>query len=141
VWLDLRDTQGGNEPWRGEEWDAFGEDLVEGTADDALIPGTYPGEDLDITNNAHQWQIGGQWLLDQNNNVHRVLSGRQRQADGPVELLRPPPRMPVIYPYFMPNSPDGAENIVTDIWYIPTTMISQGVEYRLTPVYLAVKEL
>jgi hypothetical protein len=120
-------------------------DLVAGTADDALIFGTYPGDEFDLTNNAHQWQIAGQWLLDQNNNVHRVLSGRQKPEDGPVELLRPPPAMPPIgcYYYLAPTSGDpGAENIVTDIWYIPLTMWdANGQEFRFTPVYVTVKEL
>ncbi|MDY7107736.1 MAG: prepilin-type N-terminal cleavage/methylation domain-containing protein [Planctomycetota bacterium] len=143
VWVELTDANE-PEPWRGEAWDAYGEDLIEGTADDALLVGT-TGEEYDITNNAHQWQMGGQWLLDQNNNVHRVLSGRRNPADGPVELLRPPPAMPAVNSYYMlaPDDPNrvGMDNIVTDIWYIPTTLISQGVEYRFTPVYIAVKEL
>lgn len=144
VWLDLMNTEDGSEPWRGEEWDAFGEDLTAGTADDALIFGTSPELDteFDLTNHAHQWQVAGQWLLDQNNNVHRVLSGRQSADDGPVELTRPVPALPAIPLYHMPNSPDGAENIVTDIWYLPLTMTDlSGQEFRLTPVYLTVKEL
>jgi hypothetical protein len=141
VWLNLMDT-GEPEPWRGEAWDAYGQDLVAGNADDALIFGTYPDDEFDLTNHAHQWQVAGQWLLDQNNNVHRVLSGRQSASDGPVELLRPPPAMPAIQSYYMLPPSDGAENIVTDIWYIPLTMTdSSGQEFRFTPVYLTVKEL
>jgi type II secretory pathway pseudopilin PulG len=152
VWVDLANGPG-SEPWRGYAWNAFGDDINDPT-DDALIFGTYPGDDFDITNQAHQWQVAGQWLLDQNNNVHRVLSGRQSINDGPVELVRPVPALPPSYDpqtgwqwpavpayYMLPNS-DGATNIVTDIWYLPLTVENvNGQEFRLTPVYLTVKEL
>ena len=142
IWLDLTDLGGGSEPWRGEAWDAFGEDLTAGTADDALIPYTDVGQ-FDLTDHAHQWQVAGQWLLGQNNNVHRVL-GRRQSDNGEwlVELIRPVPAMPAIQPYYMLSPFDGAENIVTDIWYLPLTMTDlSGQEFRLTPVYLTVKEL
>jgi len=152
IWLDLRDTSSGTEPWRGHAWNAYG-DLFDDPTDDAFIPETYPDQEFDLTNQAHQWQVAGQWLLDQNNNIHRVLSGRQSMEDGPVELVRPVPAMPpigvmdtvnmrLVGPYYMLNPWDGATNIVTDIWYLPLTVENvNGQEFRLTPVYLTVKEL
>ena len=146
-------------PWP-DAWDAWG--LTEADpADDAIAPGTPAGGTYNTTNANESWQEAGQWILDQNNNLHRVLSRTaQTQADpAHVELVRAIPAMPVLDiiagdggVYFIdpvPNiGPIGVENIVTNIWYIPrevkvdTNQDGQGdLPVRLTTVYVTVREL
>lgn len=124
-------------------WDTYG--LTPGDpSDDALILGTDP---YNTTDQAQSWQEPGQWILDQNNNMHRVLSRFRNDDDLPVvELVRPVSAMPVLPVYFLPV--DGFEDIVTNIWYIPrevkldTNGDGQGdLSVRLTPVYVTVREL
>ena len=157
--VDLTDTSLGF-PWSGNAWDVFG-DLINDPADDAFIPDTDPMSDptYNPSNANESWQAPGQWMLDQNNNVHRVLSGRRNKADGPVELVRPVPAMPVldiiggtggVY-FFDPAPPSGAvgfENVVTNIWYIPVEVMldtntdgEPDLPATLTPVYVTVREL
>lgn len=126
-----------------EQWDSFGPDLMAGTVDDAQVPGTIAGSAYDPTDNAQQWQFPGQWILDQNNNVHRVIYGRENQAEGPVELQRPVPVMAGL-PVFSTGN-NASEDIVTDIWYMPRTLNATiggaATEISVTPVYVMVKEL
>ncbi|MCZ6837502.1 MAG: prepilin-type N-terminal cleavage/methylation domain-containing protein [Planctomycetota bacterium] len=49
----------------------------------------YTPFDNDGVDDFEVWQLPGQILLDQNNTIHRVLSGREDLADGPLELRRP----------------------------------------------------
>ncbi len=91
------------------------------------------------------WQAPRQWLLDQNNNIHRVLAGRRNSSDGPVELVRPVPEVPFAAPYSFPFTASDTDgngfvdgDVVTDIWYIPP-IDSNGLS--LTPVYVTVREL
>jgi len=116
------------------------------------------------TNPNHHWQFTGQWLLDQNNNVHRVLAGRENDPSQPVDLVDPIPAMPGPNAYsgrsiyFYDRAPAsgelGAKNIVTNLWYLPTRVpvdldsIGQFAPpgdrnewVRITPVYLTVEEL
>ncbi len=149
VAIDLTQTNA------ADAWDAWGADNTDGTADDRLIPntdrGTTPFQPLDFTSthlnrfldvNSNQgWQFPGQWLLDQNNNIHRILAGRRTYADGPVELVE---RIPEITPLpvydFGPTNvqPIGRDNVVKRLWYIPP-FDDNG--WTLTPVYVTVKEL
>jgi prepilin-type N-terminal cleavage/methylation domain-containing protein len=148
--LDLIGT--GPAPWPSA-WDASDSPIVPGTP--AGPPGSWDLRDPDVA-----WQDYGQWLLDQNNTVHRVLSRTpQTMALGAeVELLRP------IHPVtsfdqavsFIDRDVStnvGVENIVTHLWYIPTEVdldvngngqLDQnelGVSVSLTPVYVTVREL
>lgn len=142
VALDLRQN--------GPMWNAYGERLND-PSDDAFVPGTDPGAPFDPLNDAQAWQLSGQWILDQNDNVHRVLAGRQAAKDGPVELVRPVPRLypafdgfgnpyPDIYFYDRrpPTGRTGQQNIVTDIWFLPAR---DQAGRRLTPVYVMVQVL
>jgi hypothetical protein len=135
-------------------WDAFGSDSIAGNDDDAIVLGTDPCSNYDPFDPFQSWQESGQWLLDQNNNVHRVLSA---YCDDPadsrvIELVQPPAELPVSFGpvpayYSLPvsggNQVFGQDNIVSHIWYVPTNFIDpvDGREYRLTPVYATVKEL
>ncbi len=141
-------------PWKGNAWDAGGSDGVVGNADDPLIPSTdfATDADYDISDHRQAWQAPDQWLLDQNNNVHRVLSGRRNISDGPVELVRPVPAISGVQTNFWLGmvQPNGFvyEDIVTNIWYIPVevkldtnTDGDPDLPATLTPVYVTVREL
>ncbi|MEE8154038.1 MAG: hypothetical protein V3T53_03645, partial [Phycisphaerales bacterium] len=139
-----------SEMWADEgPWDADG---------DQFIWGTRAGEPYDTTDQRQSWQEPGQWILDQNNNMHRVLS-RVREdlnddgdpSNDPVqaELVRPVPTMPVLPVYFLLNTGiQGVDDVVSNIWYIPreveldTNQDGQpDLPVRLTPVYVTVREL
>ncbi|MCH8344490.1 MAG: hypothetical protein IH983_10935 [Planctomycetes bacterium] len=148
--VDLTDTSLGF-PWSGNAWDVFGE-LINEPADDAFIPDTDPMIDptYNPSNANESWQAPGQWLLDQNNNVHRVLSGRRNKSDGPVELVRPVTSMPNLAVYFLDQmvTDPTTENVVTNIWYIPVEVEldtdgdgTGDLPATLTPVYVTVREL
>jgi hypothetical protein len=153
----VRPEQGGPNPnlppipiWRdwtngASAWDAFGPDLISGTVDDARVPVTEPPncEDYRPLDRRQSWQEPGQWILDQNNNVHRVLSSYCDEAmnERIVELAQPLAAMATLQPFYFVPPANGAENVVTDIWYLPLTAGDGRAEVRLTPVYLTVKEL
>lgn len=131
-------------------WDAFGADNKALTIDDRLLPNTEEGTDffpytsgpvngyhLDATGN-HGWQVTGQWLIDQNNNIHRVLAGRRGTFDGPVELVERIPAVPAMPIYHVGPPQNGVENVVEGVWYIPP-VDENG--WTLTPVYATVREL
>jgi hypothetical protein len=94
-----------------------------------------------LSERRYQWQVAGQWVLDQNNNIHRVNVGRRVAADGPVRLARPVPVMPPSAVFGVRNGlPFGfvdSEGVAT-AWYIPLTD-ANGVQ--LTPVFVSVEEL
>ena len=166
VHVDL--TLSGSHSWNGNPWDAVGDDVAD-PSDDAIIKGTDPMSDADydpasdlaeFADAGQSWQAPSQWLLDQNNNIHRVLVGRRRAADGPVELARPVSPVPLLgppsNPYLMtryilaPTNAGfaGLENVVTNIWYIPaeiqldvTGNLEPNLPATLTPVYVTVREL
>ncbi len=157
----------GSHPWQGQAWGSVGADPAN-PRDDAEIKGTDPVSDpnYDPTAADESWQLPGQWLLDENNNIHRILSGRRSKDDGPVELVRPVPPVtlsvvpPATYPYlgspfnYDPTVPApllGLENVVSRIWYIPSevqidtngnsAVDPSDLPVTLTPVYIGVSEL
>src|SRR5204863_7442382 len=95
----------------------------------AGLGGTFNGSDLRMS-----WMEPRQWILDQNNNIYRVVGkGRDNEAAATtwkVELVRPvnawpfsPP--PTAAPVGIPKSlylPNGAQTgVVTKIWFVPLT--------------------
>ena len=118
-------------------WDSAAE------IDTAIVPNTESGDALALGNPDFHWQLPGQWLLDPNNTIHRVGSGRRTEREGPVRLMAPLPRLPDPAPdatlsmrsYFSMGSTPGD---VGTIWYLPA---EDERGYQLTPVYVAVKEL
>jgi len=104
----------------------------------------------------HQWQYPGQWIVDQNGNVHTVQNGRRRANDTvPVRLTAPPSALQV----FLQDTSFGSSainvnwwdqefnaqqngiqynGVVTDVWFMPTTD-SKG--RKLVPVYAMVEAL
>ena len=101
--------------------------------------------EYDVTNDAMSWQEPAQWLLDQNNNIHRVLSADCDDSISPnrrIELTSPVgPRLPVSVEYSI--GPGSFNGVVTDLWYMPRIQRGDGgsPEYMITPVYVLVKEL
>jgi hypothetical protein len=145
-----RDLIGSGPPPWPSAWDASDNALVLGT------PAGPPG-DWDLRDPEVAWQDYGQWLLDQNNNVHRVLSRTPQTTalDAEVELLRhiqPVTSFDQAVSFIDrdPSTNVGVENIVTHLWYIPTEVdldvdgdgdLEPGASVTLTPVYVTVREL
>ena len=120
------------------------------------------GTDVDSTpydpsDDRQAWQEPRQWILDQNNNVHRVLS-QSLAANNvmDIELVRPLAEMPDLPTYFFPQNvddlfPSPAGNglwdtdLISHIWYLPAEIdIDQpkpNGTYLLTPVYVTVRAL
>lgn len=132
-------------------WDVGGLDANPLTLDDNTMVRGNPGGTAYNADDARQaWQEPRQWLLDQNNNVHRVLAhSRLDDLDGNplrVELVRAVPSMPNLAnpalgaksPFFLPGANPSIDDVVTNIWYIP---FSDSKGLTLTPVYVTVKEL
>lgn len=110
--------------------------------DPSAIPGTAAASTLDLTKPRQMWQVPGQWILDQNNLVHRVLNGRRNAGEGPVRFARPIPAVPEAPVYGVrPNLPASvnldSEGVAT-AWYLP---IRDSRGATLTPVYVLVEEL
>lgn len=151
-------------PWNAGGIDAF----VLTPLDNAQVVGAAGGTAYDPANNPEQaWQEPRQWILDQNNCIHRVVGQYRSDLSDPVEieLSRPVPQAlglldttsanpPVTgTPYFyvgLPMAPSGfvLNNIVTHLWYIPQEMDidanfdgTPDTRVVLTPVYVTVKEL
>jgi type II secretory pathway pseudopilin PulG len=153
IWLNLvADPAGGSPPAysAGGAWDvggpggAFGPTSYE---DDAIVLGTQDGTLYNPDDATHAWQEPRQWMIDQNNNIYRVV-GQTRESydddegDVEVELVRPLAPVlgrvstggqsePTLTPYFYRPQQAASANwqygfvntdIVTDIWYIPLTM-------------------
>jgi len=92
------------------------------------------------------WQHPGQWILDEYNTVHRVLSGRRTSKDLEVSLARPIPAQPPLAElfgniFFSDGTTNGS--IPTDpgarfIWFMPT---SDANGFSIVPVFVTVQEL
>ncbi len=157
IWLDLEMPSSVLYSADGV-WDANGPNDPPGpggadtptTGDDNIVYGfSGPAGDFDVATAGMAWQAGGQWILDQNNDVHRVLSASRDNASRPVEveLVRPiVPKAPVNSGFQSVHYPPadvlvsdyGGDYVVADIWYLPL-IDTNGVQ--LTPVYVTVKEL
>ena len=107
------------------------------------------GTGFNPSDQAQSWQAPGQWLLDQNGNIHRVLSGRRTQSDGPVELVRPVPAMADLPVFFLDGADPTRDKVVTNLWYMPIEVkldtdgdgAPDEFPVTLTPVYATVREL
>jgi hypothetical protein len=135
-----------------------------GSWDATLGSEVISGSELDDpTLDVNQWHYPGQWIVDQNGNVHNVQRGRRRPNDGPVRLAARPVELPGFYSIDngFPNlgvnvhwweetgiqPPIGGDglpigiilqDVVTDIWFVPT---KDSIGRRLIPVYATVQEL
>lgn len=134
----------GDGPWHPGGID----NLIATLADNSTVIGMPGGVAYNPDDEALSWQEARQWILDQNNNIHRVLSVSRNTAADPqeIELVRAAPAMPDLDPsplrtgaYYI-DPVNG--NSVSDIWFIPvTTRDIDGNLLTLTPVYATVKEL
>ena len=136
-----------------DAWDAFGPDLLPRTGDEAFVLGTQSGTVYDAADVAQSWQEPRQWLLDDNNNIHRVLSFTRADLSDPVqvEFVRPITELPNLPTTYFPSAAADTDvpvngladqNIVGTIFYIPAEVTPPvGGALLLTPVYVTVKEL
>ena len=128
-------------------WYPDGADVNDPT-DDMRIPGTLPqpGDSVTLGLDPYSegWQAPGQWILDQNGTVHRVLSGRRSTGEGPVRLSQ---RVPNVARQASNGNVVDENNEFTDtntagavksIWFIPPET-RDGI--TLIPVFVAVKDL
>ena len=142
IWLDLTLPAVQASNCADGPWHPGGLDSDITTLDDnPLIAGMPGGVAYNPDDQALSWQEPRQWILDQNNNIHRVL-GVERDAlaaDQEVELVRATPGMPSLGVYYI-NTTTG--DAVSDIWYMPVAIRDvNGSLLNLTPVYVTVKEL
>lgn len=114
----------------------------------AIVTGMPGGVPYNPDDQSLSWQEPRQWILDQNNNIHRVLGvSRDDPADPQsVELVRAAPGMPDLdvsvtrTGAFFIDPANG--DCVSDIWYLPVSINdANGEQLTLTPVYVTVKEL
>ncbi len=54
-----------------------------------FVSGTADSDDFDVDDPRQSWQRNRQWVLDQNNNIHRVVGTDDRDEQITVELSRP----------------------------------------------------
>jgi prepilin-type N-terminal cleavage/methylation domain-containing protein len=152
IWLDLtlpatQATSCANGPWHpgGPDANIFTNappNPPQPIEQNSIVLGVPGGTPYNPDDQAMSWQEPRQWLLDQNNNIHRVLSfDREDPAeDAEVELVRPVPAMPGGGVYSIGAGANPA--MVSDIWYIPVAVPdTSGNLLTLTPVYVTVREL
>jgi hypothetical protein len=137
------------------DWDNYGPDENKTTFyDNHVVRGTAGGVQWDLNQDPQGWQAPRQWILDQNNSIHRVLSSFREADSDPVyvELVKPVSPPPLTWmdldplwhgykytsPFYLTDAFNFPDKCVSDIWYIPLTN-SEGL--ALTPIYLTVKEL
>ena len=135
--------------------------------DDCGVPGTGPintkfnpvdasSSDPTALTYSETWQLPGQWMIDQYNNVHHVIEGRRTHDDGPVILAKPVPRQPYSNAIFdsgnrtltsrseseallaMPDSGGDALQGIQDLWFVPTYDANDN---QIIPVFACVEEL
>ncbi len=87
----------------------------------------------------HQWQLPGQWLLENNGHVLRVTQGRKVSNADPavVRLSAPIPRVPsaqIFGDYEDLSMPVG----VRALWYVPAF---DAAGNQLVPIYATVRDL
>ncbi len=170
----IRDPSTGTSPpfysARGA-WDAPLPNFVsEFIGEDSIVYGVEGGTAYDPNDARQAWQEPRQWLLDQNNNIHRVVAQYRENLndDMRVQLQRAiapvqgwSTNWPTLSPHYYnvpnPNAFSHGfaglvfDDVVTEIWYMPLTLqydtnqngtIDNGEpELSITPVYVTVKEL
>lgn len=133
------------------DWDAFWtpRGVDKGNAankvDDLFVPDTDEGgSPLTLLDPIEKgWQEPGQWILDQNGNIHRVLAGRRNANDGPVRLARPVPHVARHASNGNLRGENGPSTVdeasaVKAIWFVPPET-RDGM--KLTPVFVTVRDL
>ncbi|MHC4908196.1 MAG: prepilin-type N-terminal cleavage/methylation domain-containing protein [Planctomycetota bacterium] len=113
-----------------------------------IINGAAESTDYDVRDARYSWAEPGQWILDQNANIHRVLGQFEIESGRPleVELQRPVPVVPDLavnwfattYDYDQPGSPNVVTDSVRNLYYVPAI---DALERVLTPIFVLVEEL
>jgi len=94
---------------------------------------------------SEQWQLPGQWIIDNNSNVHRVAQGRRNATDPlQVRFSAPVPRVPNAqiyddYELLQSGTTDPVPMGVRTMHYVPAIIDANGTQ--LVPVYATVREL
>jgi hypothetical protein len=88
----------------------------------------------------HHWQLPGQWIVDNNGNVHRVAVGRRNPTDAvQVRLSAPVPRVPAAQVHVDYEAAAVTSRGVRTFHYVPTIIDGNGTQ--LVPVYATVRDL
>ena len=128
-------------PWKYGGLDGLPLTIVDNAKVLNPTPTTTPGK-IPVE---QSWEFPGQWILDEYNTVHRVLTGRRTSKDGPVILTRPVPAHPPLAELFGVTY-TGASTVGAVpadpgdrfIWFVPVT---DPKGFTLVPVYASVQEL
>jgi hypothetical protein len=117
---------------------ALGVATAPGGPGQGLLPGDFPSTSLPPIQ--HQWQFSGQWLVDNNGNVHRVAVGRRNSVDAvQVRFSNPVPRVPAAQVNIDVEVPELSSRGVRTLHYVPAIIDGNGT--RLVPVYVTVRDL
>jgi prepilin-type N-terminal cleavage/methylation domain-containing protein len=129
-------------------WDTGGiDDDTTTLTDNSFVGGLDGGIAYNPDDHRHCWMESKQWLLDQNNNIHRVLGAEREDEDvaNPVEveLVRAVASVPPSNVFSVgTGAGTSVTDVVTEVWYIPVSHTDiDGNPLTLTPVYVTVKEL
>jgi len=107
-------------------------------ADNTKVEGTQAGSPFDVADPRFGWQATGQWLIDQNNVIHRVQRGRRQASDDWVLLSKPTPILPDVLSYIRRLNTPAEQPSVLGVWFMPPI---DGEGNTITPIYVTVKEL
>jgi prepilin-type N-terminal cleavage/methylation domain-containing protein len=103
-----------------------------------LLPGDFPTATLPPVQ--HQWQFPGQWIVDNNGNVHRVAVGRRSPSDAvQVRFSAPVPRVPAAQVHVDYEAAALTSRGVRTFHYVPAIIDGNGTQ--LVPVYATVRDL
>jgi type II secretory pathway pseudopilin PulG len=109
-----------------------------GALGQGLLPGDFPTASL--TPVQHQWQFPGQWIVDNNGNVHRVAVGRRNPSDAvQLRLSAAVPRVPAAQVNVDYEAPALTSRGVRTFHFVPTIIDGNGTQ--LVPVYATVRDL
>jgi len=109
-----------------------------GALGQGLLPGDFPTATLPPVQ--HQWQFPGQWIVDNNGNVHRVAVGRRNSTDAAqVRLSAPVPRVPAAQVHVDYEAAALTSRGVRTFHYVPAIIDGNGTQ--LVPVYATVRDL
>ena len=94
---------------------------------------------------SEHWQYPGQWIVDNNSNVHRVAQGRRNATDpARIRYSAPVPRVPSAqiyddYELTGSTTTDPVPQGIRTMHYVPAIIDANGTQ--LVPVYATVREL
>jgi hypothetical protein len=109
-----------------------------GALGQGLLPGDFPTASLPPVQ--HQWQFPGQWIVDNNGNVHRVAVGRRNPSDAvQLRFSAAVPRVPAAQVNVDYEASALTSRGVRTFHFVPTIIDGNGTQ--LVPVYATVRDL